>query len=134
MQLTLSQHQPIKNSVIRIELSPSPEHTQFYDIEDWQNLWQDFAEEFDKQVITGKDGKSVPIRPIWQAASTRFGFIRNPKAKFPIYMLRSAVWMRTATSTMTTTFIFGRNVLPNEWQRNEAGRLRHKSEIETFHK
>ena len=57
MQLTLSQHQPIKNSVIRIELSPSPEHTQFYDIEDWQNLWQDFAEEFDKQVITGKDGK-----------------------------------------------------------------------------
>lgn len=57
MQLTLSQHRPIKNSVIRIELSPSPEHTQFYDIEDWQKLWQDFAEEFDKQVITGKDGK-----------------------------------------------------------------------------
>ena len=57
MQLTLSQHRPIKNSVIRIELSPSPEHTQFYDIEDWQNLWQEFAEEFDKQVITGKDGK-----------------------------------------------------------------------------
>ena len=57
MQLTLSQHRPIKNSVIRIELSPSPEHTQFYDIEDWQNLWQEFAEEFDKQVITGKDGQ-----------------------------------------------------------------------------
>ena len=36
MQLTLSQYRPIKNSVIRIELSPSPEHTQFYDIEDWQ--------------------------------------------------------------------------------------------------
>ena len=57
MQLTLSQHRPIKNSVIRIELSPSPEHTQFYDIEDWQKLWHDFAEEFDKQVITGKDRK-----------------------------------------------------------------------------
>ena len=57
MQLTLSQHRLIKNSVIRIELSPSPEHTQFYDIEDWQKLWHDFAEEFDKQVITGKDGK-----------------------------------------------------------------------------
>jgi len=26
MQLTLSQHRPIKNSVIRIELSPSPKH------------------------------------------------------------------------------------------------------------
>ena len=57
MQLTLSQYQPIKNSIIRIELSPSPEHTQFYDIKDWQKLWHDFAEEFDKQVITGKDGK-----------------------------------------------------------------------------
>ena len=38
MQLTLSQHRPIKNSIIRIELSPSPEHTSFYDIEDWQKL------------------------------------------------------------------------------------------------
>ena len=57
MQLTLSQHRPIKNSVIRIEPSPSPEHTQFYDMEDWQKLWHDFAEEFDKQVIIGKDGK-----------------------------------------------------------------------------
>ena len=57
MQLTLSQHRPIKNSIIRIELSPSPEHTSFYDIEDWQKLWHEFAEEFDKQVISGKDGK-----------------------------------------------------------------------------
>ena len=57
MQLTLSQHRPIKNSIIRIELSPSPEHTSFYDIEDWQKLGHKFAEEFDKQVITGKDGK-----------------------------------------------------------------------------
>lgn len=57
MQLSLSRHRPIKNSVIRIELSPSPEHTLFFDIEDWQKLWHDFAEEFDKQVITGKDGK-----------------------------------------------------------------------------
>ena len=67
MQLTLSQYRPIKNSVIRIELSPSPEHTQFYDIEDWQTLWQEFAEEFDRQVITGKNGKvrSCPD-PIWQ--------------------------------------------------------------------
>ena len=57
MQLTLSQHLPIKNSIIRIELSPSPEHTSFYDIEDWQKLWHEFAEEFDNQTITGKDGK-----------------------------------------------------------------------------
>ena len=57
MQLTLSRFKPIKNSVIRIELSPSAEHTRLFDIEDWQKLWQDFATEFDKQVFTGKDGK-----------------------------------------------------------------------------
>lgn len=57
MQLTLSQHRPIRNSIIRIELSPSREHTWFYDLEDWQKLWQEFAEEFDKQVITDKGGK-----------------------------------------------------------------------------
>lgn len=56
MQLTLSRHRPIRNSVIRIELSPSPEHTSFYDIEDWQRLWHDFAEEFDKQAIKNRDG------------------------------------------------------------------------------
>ena len=38
-------------------MSPSPEYTSFYDIEDWQKLWHEFAEEFDKQTITGKDGK-----------------------------------------------------------------------------
>ncbi|WP_276920996.1 relaxase [Bacteroides stercorirosoris] len=57
MQLTLSRFRPIKNSVIRIELSPSAEHTRFFDTEDWQKLWQDFVAEFDKQVIIGKDGK-----------------------------------------------------------------------------
>lgn len=57
MQLTLSCFRPIKNSVIRIELSPSAEHTRFFDTEDWQKLWQDFVAEFDKQVIIGKDEK-----------------------------------------------------------------------------
>ena len=51
MQLTLSRFKPIKNSVIRIELSPSVEHTKFYTIEDWQRLWQEFVAEFDKQEI-----------------------------------------------------------------------------------
>ena len=57
MQLTLSRFRPIKNSVIRIELSPSAEHTRFFNVEDWQKLWQDFVAEFNKQVIIGKDGK-----------------------------------------------------------------------------
>lgn len=57
MQLTLSQFNPIKNSTIRIELSPSPEHTKDFTIDDWQKLWLDFAREFDRQVFKYKNGK-----------------------------------------------------------------------------
>ena len=112
MQLTLSQHRPIKNSIIRIELSPSPEHTSFYDIEDWQKLWHEFAEEFDKQTITGKDGKvrSCPTN----LANSKYTW--NPKGKFPISMPQFAALMKTGTSTMTITFIFGHNVQPSELQ------------------
>lgn len=62
MQLTISQHRPIKNSVIRIEVSPPAKHTWFYNIADWQELWQDFAAEFDKQKITDKKGKVLSCR------------------------------------------------------------------------
>lgn len=89
MQLTLSQHRPIKNSVIRIELSPSPEHTQFYDIEDWQKLWQEFAEEFDKQVITGKDGKvrSCPTN----LAGSKYSVWLHTESKGEVPHLHTAV-------------------------------------------
>ena len=89
MQLTLSQHRPIKNSVIRIELSPSPEHTQFYDIEDWQKLWQEFAEEFDKQVITGKDGKvrSCPTN----LAGSKYSVWLHTESKGEVPHLHAAV-------------------------------------------
>lgn len=134
MQLTLSQYRPIKNSVIRIELSPSPEHTQFYDIEDWQTLWQEFAEEFDRQVITGKNGKvrSCPTN----LAGSKYSVWLHTESKGEVLtsMLRFAVWMKMAISTTTITFIFVHNVQPSEWQRNEAGQLQRKSEIGTFHK
>ena len=89
MQLTLSQHRPIKNSVIRIELSPSPEHTQFFDIEDWQKLWQDFAEEFDKQVITGKDRKvrSCPTN----LAGSKYSVWLHTESKGEVPHLHAAV-------------------------------------------
>lgn len=89
MQLTLSQHRPIKNSVIRIELSPSPEHTQFYDIEDWQKLWQEFAEEFDKQVITGKDKKvrSCPTN----LAGSKYSVWLHTESKGEVPHLHAAV-------------------------------------------
>lgn len=134
MQLTLSQHRPIKNSVIRIELSPSPEHTRFYDIEDWQKLWHDFAEEFDKQVITGKNGKVRSCQTNLANSKYSVWLHTESKGEVPTSMLRFAVWMKMEISTMTTIFISGRNVQQSEWQRNVAGRLRHKSEIATSHR
>ena len=89
MQLTLSQHRPIKNSVIRIELSPSPEHTQFYDIEDWQKLWQEFAEEFDKQVITGKDGKVRSCQT--NLANSKYSVWLHTESKGEVPHLHAAV-------------------------------------------
>lgn len=114
MQLTLSRFKPIKNSVIRIELSPSAEHTRFFDIEDWQKLWQDSLWSLTNKCLPARTEKFVPARPIWLTANTLFGYIRNPMAKFPTFTLQSAVWMKTETSTTTTIFIFVRSVLPSE--------------------
>ena len=116
MQLTLSQHRPIKNSIIRIELSPSPEHTSFYDIEDWQKLWHEFAEEFDKQTITGKDGK-VRSSPT-NLANSKYTVYLHMESKGKVPHLHAAIgrFDENGTSTMTITFIFGRNVQPNELQ------------------
>ena len=89
MQLTLSQHRPIKNSVIRIELSPSADHTRFFDLEDWQKLWRDFVEEFDKQVITGKDGtvRSCPTN----LAGSKYTVWLHTESKGEVPHLHAAV-------------------------------------------
>lgn len=61
MSLTANSHPGIKNSVIHIEVSPAMEHTNDFTIDDWQKLWQKFAEEFDRQTI--HDGKGKILSP-----------------------------------------------------------------------
>ena len=129
MQLTLSRFRSVKNSVIRIELSPSPEHTKDFTIEDWQKLWQDFATEFDKQVFKDKDGKvrNCPTNsPIWPTANTQSGSIWNLIAEFHIFMLPSAGWMKTDRSTTTTIYTFVLNGQRKEWQRNVDGQQQNR--------
>ena len=55
MSLTANSHPVIKNSLIHIDVSPAMEHTKDFTIDDWWMLWQEFAEEFDRQTI--HDGK-----------------------------------------------------------------------------
>lgn len=59
MQLTLSQFKEMKNSLIRVEMSPLAEYTKFFTLKDWKELWLEFADEFDKQKIQDKNGKII---------------------------------------------------------------------------
>lgn len=59
MQFTLSSYKNVKNSLIRIELSPSAEQTKLFTLADWKKLWREFAIEFDKQNIQDKNGKVI---------------------------------------------------------------------------
>lgn len=49
----------MKNSLIRIEISPAVEHTRDFTPHDWKQLWQDFIAEFDRQEMRGKGGRVI---------------------------------------------------------------------------
>ena len=59
MKFATMNHPNIRNNAIRIEISPAMEHTQDFTLDDWQELWRDFAAAFDIQEIHDKDGKVV---------------------------------------------------------------------------
>lgn len=50
-------HAPMKNNVIRIEISPAKEHTKDFTMQDWRQLWDDFVREYDKIEMADEDGK-----------------------------------------------------------------------------
>ena len=58
MRLTLAKSRRVKNSVIRIEVSPAPEHTKDFTIDDWRKLWDDFIDEFDNIELCDKNGRT----------------------------------------------------------------------------
>lgn len=62
MKFATMNHPNIKNNVIRMEISPAMEHTENFTLDDWRQLWNDFAEAFDSQEIRDKDGKVVSSR------------------------------------------------------------------------
>lgn len=59
MELTMTDRPYIRNNTIRIEISPAKEHTENFTRDDWQRLWRDFAEAFDRQTIHDKNGKVI---------------------------------------------------------------------------
>ena len=59
MKFATMNHPNIKNNVIRMEISPAMEHTRDFTLDDWRQLWNDFAAAFDSQEIRDKDGKVI---------------------------------------------------------------------------
>lgn len=59
MKFATMNHPNIRNNAIRIEISPAMEHTENFTLDDWQELWRDFAAAFDIQEIRDKDGRVV---------------------------------------------------------------------------
>lgn len=57
MSLDFGKHPKLKNSIIRIEISPAPEYTRRFTIADWEKLWHEFEEEFDRQQLRDAKGK-----------------------------------------------------------------------------
>lgn len=48
---------PMKKNIIRMEISPAPEHTENFTMHDWQKLWDDFVREYDRIELTDENGK-----------------------------------------------------------------------------
>lgn len=48
---------PMKKSVIRMEICPGREHTEYFTMQDWLKLWDDFVMEFDKIELEDENGK-----------------------------------------------------------------------------
>jgi hypothetical protein len=57
MQVSLTGHNKLKNSLIQVELSPAKERTAGFSRQDWADLWREFVEEFDRQTVKDKNGK-----------------------------------------------------------------------------
>lgn len=62
MKFATMNHPNIKNNVIRMEISPAMEYTENFTVDDWRQLWNDFAAAFDSQEIRDKDGNVVSSR------------------------------------------------------------------------
>ena len=61
MKFTTMNRPDIKNNVIRLEISPAMEHTQDFTLDDWRQLWRDFAVAFDNQEILDDAGKVISV-------------------------------------------------------------------------
>ena len=116
MRLTLEKSKRVKNSVIRIEVSPAPEHTKDFTIDDWQRLWDDFTDEFDNIELLDKNGKTYSPKTAPQRQQGHGVAASGIQERHsPTFTVRSAVSTNGGISTTTMTYTCGHSGQPSVW-------------------
>lgn len=82
-------HPRMRNSIIRMEISPAKEHTADFTMEDWRQLWHDFVTEFDRQEFKGK--RKGILSPKTNVAGSKYSVWLHEEAKSGIPHLHAAV-------------------------------------------
>lgn len=71
----------MRKNVIRIEISPAAEHTEYFTLDDWRSLWNDFVREFDAieikdrkgRVLSGKTNVAGSKASVWLHEESKSG-------------------------------------------------------------
>lgn len=71
----------VKNNIIRLEISPAMEHTKNFTLSDWQDLWNQFVREFDRQeiydakgkIVSGKTNLAFSMATVWLHKESKSG-------------------------------------------------------------
>lgn len=58
----LSRYRPLKNTAIRIEISPARNESEGWTHDDWERLANDFVQEFDRVNLSGRAGRASAAR------------------------------------------------------------------------
>lgn len=116
MQLTLTGARQVKNSVIRIEVSPAPQHTEHFGIADWEKLWDDFIQEFDNIELLDRNGRTYsPKTNLRGSKGQVYLHLESQSGIPPPFTARSAASTGRDRSTTTMTSTCGRSVQPSAW-------------------
>ena len=115
MRLTLEKSKRVKNSVIRIEVSPAPEHTKDFTIDDGKGCGTTSRMSSTTSNCLTRTARPIPRKPPSKAARARCGCIWNPRAAFPTFTVRSAVSTNGGISTTTMTYTCGHSGQPSVW-------------------
>ena len=83
IQASTAGYDKLKNTLIQVELSPSKEHTDIFNLKDWKELWIDFMNEFDSLTLYNEEGKIIS-RPTNLTGSKGVVFLHEEsKGKIP---------------------------------------------------